>query len=378
VGLRDYYRQFQELPPEEVGRQLREQSNERKRQALERIDPIDLSRTTWPGLPHHYIVNAITYAARKGLHRYVDPRAGALRTEIANRHGVSPEQVVVGNGAAQLLHAAAGALLEPNDELVTPWPSYPLYPLMARRSHALAVPVEGFDADALLAAVNERTRIVVLCNPNDPTGELMPVDELASLLERLPERVVMLVDEALVDYIDAQAVDATLGLLERFERLVIFRSFSKAWGLAGLRCGFAIGAPSAGELLRRLEPDLGVNDLAQQGTLEALRAIEGQVRGRAQQVGELRERVTAQLRADGLEIADSQANVLWMRLPGVDGAELAARLERHSVIVQPGAGIGEPDYIRASVHLPLQADRLLRAIELALEEGTHQHAAAHH
>ena len=376
MGILDYYRQFQGLSQEEVGQQLREQADERKRQALERVDPIDLSRTTWPGLPHHYIVNAITYAARRGLHRYVDPRAGALRTEIAHRHGVEADQIVVGNGAAQLLHAAAAALLEPNDELVTPWPSYPLYPLMARRSHGHAVPVPGFSAEAILRAINERTRLVVVCNPNDPTGELMSAEELRTLLERLPERVVCLLDEALVDYVSSQPVDACLRLVDEFDRLIVFRSFSKAWGLAGLRCGYAVGSPEAGSLLEQLEPDLGVNDLAQQGTLEALRAIEGQVRGRAEQVAELRDRVTGALAGTPVEVGPTEANVLWMRVPGLDGAELATRLERQSVIVQPGGAIGEPEHIRASVHLPQHADRLLRALELALEEGAQRRVAA--
>ena len=371
MGLLDYYRQFQGLSTEEVGQQLREQADQRRAAELERVDPLDLSRTTWPGLPHHFVVNAITFAARRGLHRYVDPHAGALRAELAHRHGVSDDQVVIGNGAAQLLAAAAAALLEPNDELVTPWPSYPLYPLMARRSHGHAVPVPGWGADAILRAVNERTRLVVVCNPNDPTGALMPQAELEELLVGLPDRVVTLVDEALVDYVDAQPHDAAIRLLERYPRMLVFRSFSKAWGLAGLRCGYAVGAPDAASLLAQLEPDLGVNDLAQHGALEALRAMEPQVRQRAEMVAGQRARVLDALQDTAYEVAPSQANVLWLRLPGVDGAELAASLERHQVIVQPGGAIGAPDRIRVSVHLPQHVDRLLRALELASEETRH-------
>lgn len=367
MALFKYYRQFEALSNQEVSQDLRTKAAERRAKALERVDPVDLSRTTWPGRPHHYVVNAITYAARKGLHRYVDPRAGALRAEVAHHHGLEPDQVVVGNGAAQLLHSAAAALLEPGDELVTPWPSYPLYPLMARRSHGHAVPVPGFGCDEVLRAVNDRTRIVVLCNPNDPTGELIGADELDGLLRSLPERVVVLVDEALVDYVDAQAVDANLPLLERHTRLLLFRSFSKAWGLAGLRCGYAIGAPEASALLEQLEPDLGVNDLAQEGALEALRSMEGRVRQRAQMVADQRAGVLAALDESPYEVAPSQANILWIRLPGVDGGELAARLERQSVIVQPGGAIGEPERIRVSVHLPEHATRLVRALEVAAD-----------
>ena len=377
MGLLDYYRQFQGLSEEEVNVGLRAQAAERRAKALARVDPVDLTRTTWPGRPHHYVVNAITYAARKGLHRYVDPRAGALRSEIAHHHGVAPEQVVVGNGAAQLLASAASALLEPRDELITPWPSYPLYPLMARRSHGHAVPVPGFGAEPILRAVNDQTRIVVLCNPNDPTGELLRANEIEDLLRRLPERVVLFVDEALVDYVDAQDIDANLALLAEHPRMLVFRSFSKAWGLAGLRCGYAVGAPDAGSLLEQLEPDLGVNDLAQMGALEALRSMEGRVRERAAMVAEQRAAVVAALEQSPYEAAPTQANVVWLRLPGVDGAELASRLEAQNVVAQPGGAIGEPEYVRASVHLPEHATRLVRALELAAEQGKgrERHAA---
>ena len=363
MGLLDYYRQFQGLSEEEVSEELRRQSEERKAKALERVEPIDLSRTTWPGLPHPYVVNSITYAARKGLNRYADPHATELRSELAHRHGVDPARVVVGNGAAQLLASAATVLLEPRDELVTAWPSYPLYPLLARRAHGHAVPVPGFGAEPLLAAVNEHTRIVVVCNPNDPTGELMPIDEIDHLLSELPERAVVFLDEALVDYADRMPDDASIELLERHERLLVFRTLSKAWGLAGLRCGYAVGPEGSQALLDQLEPDLGVDELAQAGALEALRSTGARVASHIATCRAQRERVVGALRDTAVEVQPSQANVLWMRARGMDGAELARRLELHGVIVQPGGAIGEPDFIRASVHLPQHAERLMHALE---------------
>ena len=145
--------------------------------------------------------------------------------------------------------------------------------MVARHARGVAVPVAGFSVDGILEAVNDRTRLVALCNPNDPTGELLGVDELARLLEALPERTVVLLDEALRDFADAEPLDATLALLERFPRLLIFRTFSKAWGLAGLRCGYALGGPGAEPLLEQLAPELGVNELAQAGALEAVRTV---------------------------------------------------------------------------------------------------------
>jgi histidinol-phosphate aminotransferase len=361
VGLLDHYRQFEGLSEEEHNADLRQAAQERRARALARVEPIDLSQTTWPELPPSDVVNAVTFVARRGLHRYLDAHAGELRGELAASLGLDGEQVVVGNGAAQLLSAAAQALMEPGDELVTPWPSYPLYPLMARRARAGAVPVPGFGAEPVLRAINERTRIVALCNPNDPTGELLSTAELDELLSALPERVVLLLDEALGDYADRPR-DESLSLLERHPRLLVFRTFSKAWGLAGLRCGYAVGAPEAAPLLERLAPELGLNELAQAGVLEALRHAGRTVARRVDAVRAERGRLVGELRGLGLDVTDTQANVVWLRREGLDGAELAARLERSGVIVAAGARFGDDERIRAAVQSRAAGDRLLQAL----------------
>jgi histidinol-phosphate aminotransferase len=360
-----HYRQYEGMTEQEVSADLRARADERKQQALARVEPLDLSATTWPEYPPSTVVNAITYAARRGLHRYLDRHATALRSELAHHLGVAEERLVVGDGSAQLLGAAAQALLEPRDELVTPWPSYGLYPAIAHRARGRAVPVPGFGAQAVLRAVNQRTRLVALCNPNDPTGELVPVDALRSLLEALPERVVVLLDEALRDFVDAEERDAALALVEEFPRLLVFRTFSKAWGLAGLRVGYAVGGPGAEPLLEQLEPELGLNELAQAGALEALRHAGGVVAGRAAMVAAERQRLSAAVRALGLQVAPSQANVLWLRADGVNGGELARRLERHGVVVAPGGPLGDAACVRASIQRPAAGDRLLRALELS-------------
>jgi histidinol-phosphate aminotransferase len=366
-GLFGYYRQFEGLTEEEVNADLREAAAERRAKELSRQEPLDLSRTTWPEYPHPAIVNAITFAARRGLHRYLDRASGELRSELAHRHGLEEARVVVGDGAAALMSEAAGALLEPGDELITPWPSYPLYPVMTRQARASAVPVSGFSVEAILAAVTDRTRLVALCNPNDPTGELLSIASLTRLLEALPERVVVLLDEALRDFVEVEAVDATLALLDRFPRLLVFRTFSKAWGLAGLRCGYALGGPGAEPLLEQLAPELGVNELAQAGALEALRSRGDTPRRRAERIAEHRARLLGALRDRGLDAAPSQANVVWLLAPGRDGAaELSAALHRSGVIVQTGTAVGSPDRVRITVpHVPENVDRLLRALDVA-------------
>ena len=154
MGLLDYYRQFEGMSEEEVNEGLREEAAERRRKALTRVDTLDLSQTTWPELPHPRIVSAITFVARRGLHRYPHVRGSELRDELAASLKVDPARLILGNGAAELLSSATRALIEPGQQLLTGWPSYPLYPIMARRAHGRAVPITG-GIDALIEASRE-------------------------------------------------------------------------------------------------------------------------------------------------------------------------------------------------------------------------------
>lgn len=367
MGLLDYYRQFEGMADDEVTQELKARAQERRRRALARIEALDLSATTWHEFPHADVVAAITYAARRGINRIPDPAAGELRREIGQRHGLEPDRVAVGNGASELMAATATALLEPGDELVTPWPSYPQYPLMARASGGRAVPVEGDDpVEAVLSAVGARTRLVTICNPNDPTGGYVPTRRLRRLLEQLPERVSVLLDEALVDYVDEEAPGAALDLLDDFPRLVVFRSFSKAYGLAAIRCGYALGGPGSEDLMRRLAPALGVSALAQAGALEALRKCGPLVAGRREAVVRERRRLREELADLPVEASYSQANFLWLSAPGLSGHDLAARLGRSQLVVYPGSEVGAPDHVRTAIQSPGATDRLLQALRNAL------------
>jgi histidinol-phosphate aminotransferase len=365
VGLLDYYRQFEGMSEEEVNMGLREQAAERRRKALTRVETLDLSQTTWPELPHPRIVSAITYVARRGLHRYPHLHASDLRNELAHRPNVDPARLILGNGAAELLSSAARALIEPGQLLLTSWPSYPLYPIMARRAHGRAVPVSG-GVDAMLEAVHEHnTRVIALASPNDPTGELLPSAELERLLDGLPDEIAVLLDESLVEFADAQPTSASLTLLERHSRLLVFRSFSKAWGLAGLRVGYALGGPGSEDLLAELAPDLGVSEVSQAGALEALRTCSELLTRHVRTICEERPRLIAALRDRGFDVAESQANFLWAAHDSVSGDELAARLARAGVLVAAGAALGEPHRVRVAVLHSGASERLLRAIDKA-------------
>lgn len=363
MGLLDHYKQFEGMSDDEVSAQLRRESDERRRKALAVVEPLDLSATTWPEYPPSSVANAITYVARRGLHRYVET-AGELRTELALRHDVLSERIVVGDGAAQLLASAAQTLMEHGDELITPWPSYPLYPVMARRAGGKVVPVQGFNVDAILAAVTSDTRVVALCNPNDPTGELLPAPEIRRLLNALPERVVVLLDEALRDFADAEPLDEALALIEDHPRLLVFRSFSKAWGLAGLRCGYAVGGSGSEAVLAEIGPPLGIGELAQAGVLEALRSATRTIDRRTRRVAAERRRVLETLAEHGATTTASQANIVWFGFEGIDGAELSSRFSRSGVIVRSGGTLGDPGMVRAAIHDSEATDRFLRVLAL--------------
>ena len=367
MGLLDYYRQFEGMSEEEVNEGLRAEAAERKRKALTRLETLDLSHTTWPELPHPRIVNSITFVARRGLQRYPHLKGTELRNELAERHGVDPARLILGNGAGELLAAATRATIEPGQQLLTPWPSYPLFPIMARRAHGRAVSITGGIDELLETAAREPdVRVIAIASPNDPTGELVPIGEIARLLDGLPPDVVVLLDEALVDFVDAQPRESSLELLERHSRLIVFRSFSKAWGLAGLRIGYAIGGPGAAELLAELEPDLGVSEVSQAGAYEALHSCSELIEKRVGAILEERPYVTAALRERGFDVSDSQANFLWAAHPELDGSELAARLEQSGILIAPGAALGEPHHARIALRSRQASDRLLRAIDKSL------------
>ena len=177
------------MSEEEVNAGLRERAAERKRNALAKVQTLDLSQTTWPELPHPRVVNAITYVARRGLYRYPHLSGSELRGVLAERHGVPADRLILGNGAAELLSSATRALIEPGQRLLTPWPSYPLYPLMARRAHGRPERVSGGIDELLAASREDDVRVIALASPNDPTGELLATAELRRLLEGLRQGV---------------------------------------------------------------------------------------------------------------------------------------------------------------------------------------------
>jgi histidinol-phosphate aminotransferase len=372
MGLLDYYKQFDDMSDAEISERLLRKRDEERAKALAHIPTIDLSGTEWPDFPNSEVMNASIFVARGRINGYPDRYAEKLRRSLARRHDIDPERIVVGNGAAELLQSAAHALLGDGGELVTPWPSYPLYPLMAARAGGRPVAVDlsddRLDARRTLAAIGERTRALVICNPNDPTGTYVPADELASLLGQVPDHVEVLLDEAFVQFQDAEDEDACLRLTDAFPRLTVFRTFSKAYGLSGLRIGYAVGSRDATDLLARLAPVLGVNALSQAAADYAVGIADREIDQRRRLVSEQRAELLAELPRLGVQVAESQANFLWMKVEGISGADLAARLERERVLVAPGGPLGADDHVRAAVRGPNDTSRLLLALRRSLAD----------
>lgn len=364
MGLRDYYRQFDDVDQEAENKVRRARRANERALALERVPDLDLSGTEWPEFPNSEVVNASIYTARGRVNGYPDRHAEQVRDALARLHAVEPERIVVGNGAAELLQAAALSLMAPGDELLTPWPSYPLYPLMARRAGGRPVPVDRFEQ--LQEHVTDRTRLVVLCNPNDPTGAYLTAGQVGTLAAALPERAHLVVDEALVHFQDAEPADAVLRLTDALPRLVVVRTFSKIYGLSGLRAGYAVGSTASSSVLDSISPVLGVNALTQAAVLQALTIGGDEIERRRAAVIHERGRLLGALRELPLEVEESQANFVWIAAPGMSGATLAGSLRRDGVIVAPGGPLGADDHVRATVGDAAATDRLLSALGKAL------------
>jgi histidinol-phosphate aminotransferase len=285
------------------------------------------------------------------LNRYPDAGGLRLREAIAERHQLPVEQVVLGNGADELIRLCAVATLDAGDAAVFPWPSFPSYIASAACSGAepIQVPLAGraFDLDALLSAAHaERTRLVYLANPNNPTGRALDRDELRGFLAELPEGLLCVLDEAYAEYAQPEPEGPRL-VREDTRRLCVLRTFSKVYGLAALRVGYALASPDVADALDRVRPVFNVNQPAQDAALASLHEHEA-VDLRVQHARRARHFLERSLSSAGLEPEPSQANFVYADVPGGDAQGLADRLLREGYIVRALAGFGAPGAIRVT------------------------------
>ena len=329
-----------------------------------------LASNETPYPPQRAVLEAVQ-AAMSGLNRYPDPTAAVLRRGLAERHGVAQAKVAVGNGSCEILLAAAQAMLEPGAEIVYAWPSFSMYPHLAAMTgaRALAVPLdEGgrHDLEALAREVTVATRIVLVCNPNNPTATALEVEEIDAFVAGLPRHVLVIVDEAYVEFSVLQDPDESLALLERHPNVVLLRTFSKVYGLCGLRAGYALGPESFRLAVDRVRQPFSVNALAQAAAAEALRH-QDELERRVERTVIERVYVQDELADRGLAVSDSQANFSWVALgEDLDEAEVYEGLARRGVIVREGTALGAPGHLRVTYGTRAENDRFLTALDEAM------------
>jgi histidinol-phosphate aminotransferase len=327
---------------------------------------VKLASNEAPWGPHPQVLEAVE-AQLRTLNRYPDPEKSMLRRRISERTGVPSGRVAVGNGSCEILLAAAEAMLEPGAEVVYAWPSFSIYPHLAAMSGATAitVPVDAagmHDLEAMSREVTHATRLVIVCNPNNPTATAHPPAVIDDFVASLPRHVAVIVDEAYVEFSTLQVPDESVDLLDRHPNLVLLRTFSKIYGLCGLRCGYALGSEAFRLAVDRVRQPFSVNALAQAAAAEAL-LHEDEVARRVERTAIERLHVESELEERGLATTDSQANFSWVSLGDRDEAEVMRGLGERGVIVRAGAALGEEGRLRVTYGTREENDRFLAALD---------------
>jgi histidinol-phosphate aminotransferase len=340
-------------PVEEVQREL----------GLARV--VKLASNEGPYGPFPEALDAMARAASE-LNRYPDGGAYRLRTALAEHYGVRYQELAIGAGADGVIDCLSQAVLEPGDEIVCGWPSFPSYVIYGVKLGAVPVKVplaeHRYDLDALLDAVTPRTKLVYVCNPNNPTGTMTSRSELDAYFERVPNHVLTIVDQAYFEYIDdPDYPDAIAEHFAQGRRVLVLRTFSKIYGLAGLRVGYAIGPAEVVTAIGKVRRAFDLTTPAQEAALASLGAEEELARRRAAN-HKARGQLEGILRNHGLEPAGpAVANFLFAAVGG-DGQVLFEALLREGVIVRPLAGFGAPDAIRVTVGTSEEHELLDKAL----------------
>ncbi|HWF75301.1 MAG TPA: histidinol-phosphate transaminase [Solirubrobacteraceae bacterium] len=298
--------------------------------------------------------------AMVGANRYPDPSYSALRRALADRYGVPPARIALGNGSCDILLAAGEALLEPGAEVVYAWPAFSVYPQLAASSGARAIQVpldaeDRHDLEAMATEVTPATRLVLICNPNNPTSTALPLEDIEAMLERVPRHVCVILDEAYCEFaLTLGDPFASVELLERWPNLVLLRTFSKVYGLAGLRVGYGLCADERfREAVDQVRQPFHLNAAAQAAAVEAL-AHQDAVEDRVTRTIANRLALEEGIRGLGLWLADSEANFVWARLPPCEDpareeAAVVQGLGDRGVLVRAGASLGRPGTMRVTV-----------------------------
>ena len=339
----------QEIPPYVPGRPPT------PREGL-RSFKLSSNENPYPPLPG---VLAASAEAAAGMNRYPDPASSALHDALSARLGVPTDHIAVATGSVALIYQLLQAFCEPGDEVIHAWRSFEAYPIAASVAAATSVPVPVLpdgrhDLDAMLAAITPRTRVMLVCTPNNPTGTAVTQTELDAFLAAVPSRILVVLDEAYVEFVRmADPVDGVATYRGR-DNVVLTRTFSKAYGLAGLRVGYAVGQAPITAALRAVSPPFGVTAIAQAAAVASL-AAEQALAERVEALIAERVRVLQGLRLGGVQVPDAQGNFVWLAL-GPNTADFAAECDRAGIVVRPFADEG----VRATIGEPEANDRLIQ------------------
>jgi histidinol-phosphate aminotransferase len=305
------------------------------------------------------------------LGRYPDANGFELKTALAARYGVGEDWITLGNGSNDLLELAAHALIERGESVVFAQYSFVVYALATQGvgARAIVVPAKayGHDLDAMLDAIEDDTRLVFIANPNNPTGTFIPGEQMEAFLKKVPSHVVVVLDEAYTEYLDASQRYDSIEWTRRYPNLMVSRTFSKAYGLAGLRVGFAIAQPPLTDLLNRVRQPFNVNSLAQTAAVAAL-ADQAFLDKSAALNAAGYTTLTAAFDALGLEYVPSHGNFVLVRVGDDDGAgaRVNTGLLKEGVIVRPVGNYGLPQWLRVTIGLPAENETFVAALRRVL------------
>lgn len=323
------------------------------------VDAIKLASNENPWEPLPEIVQAVQ-AAATGVNRYGDNASSDVRSAIANWLAIDPAQVTVGCGSSGVLQQLMLTYVDPGDRVVSPWSSFEIYPMFCNLFSAELVKVPlvdfRFDLDAVAAAVDERTKIVFLATPNNPTGTSVSTEAIDRLLRKVPTDVIVVVDEAYKEFNDPSFGDSVIDLVPHHRNVVVTRTFSKAYGLAGLRTGYGVGDPELIAMIERVRLAFSVNNLAQAASLAAIEHA-SKNQSRVDALVAERNRVSDALAGLGVPVVPSQANFVFIAI-GEASERVALELEQRGLVVRPFGGFG----IRITVGDASENDRVIDAM----------------
>jgi histidinol-phosphate aminotransferase len=323
------------------------------------------NESPYPPIPA--VVEAVAQALG-GINRYPDPTNAALRRALSDRYAVPAQRIAIGNGSCDVLLAAGEALLEPGAEVVYAWPSFSVYPHLAAASgaRALEVPLDDdhrHDLAAMRQEITVATRLVIVCNPNNPTSTALPLDEIAAFVADVPRHACVILDEAYCEFSLLDDPDDSIRLLERHPNLMLLRTFSKVHGLCGLRVGFGLcGSEELRTAVDQVRQPFFCNAAAQAAALEALKHGD-EVARRVER--NLAERLGLEdgLRDIGIRCAESQANFVWFDLPEeADEDEVVRGLSQRGVLVRAGSALGRAGALRVTVGTGAENERFVETL----------------